>query len=692
MNAQLTTKSDNKSKYKEIRQGRNKTKMNHLLFSMPTSGSCRTTQTKSWLDGSVYSNSTKLNSQDLWKSEREMKKLVNYHKSQKKSSLGDLHTKLLKQSYDNNFKSIYITTEDRSPKVTTSQTGPPLFPSIKIEKDPFTRNKKFDLTLGALGNFGNLINSYTSRENDNRIETFRQRREFSTNEVKFMYGDKRLSNSNFLQTTRNLSRANFLMGFKKEHTVRLKEDYENEVGEINEKIFTSKEINNYLRNSVDEKFNKYCFHVFKLKENEKTELEKLEATRHNIDMDMKKINHSISKLKINYDRLIEYRNFLVCVKERKLNLPLHYLNAINEETNSDNFSKLIEKIGLKTSQTLVNPPKLSAMPHYILKKKNSIVMPKRNGAGSFQFQDFELKSELAQEILRYSRYLVYPVYNSVEEFNNDLNRLEKENLILIHRYNENNQIIFELTQEYTRLLNEEKNIQKLFRNNILKNEEKLKELLNRNKSLVDEKQNLINEIGESNNIGKRGSVIYESPTMMINSFINTNLTSRFQQKKKDILTSKINEIYKNVLSLLPHNFYEKNSLINLVNSKVPENTEKLKLREIERIFNTLLEKYTSYKSNKEFNKKVVELELRMEKDRKDNKNKELKIKEDLKRREMQREITEKESELVILPKRKTVERFKPMKNNKKGSIEIFTRDDEEFEKLISFGEEESDEN
>jgi hypothetical protein len=319
-------------------------------------------------------------------------------------------------------------------------------------------------------------------------------------------------------------------------------------------------------------------------------------------------------------------------------------------------------------------------------------MPKRNGAGSFQFQDFELKSDLAQEILRYSRYLVYPVYNSVEEFNNDLNRLEKENLILIHKYNENNQNIFELTQDYTRLLNEEKNIQKLFRNNILKNEEKLKELLNRNKSLVDEKQNLINEIGESNNIGKRGSVIYESPTMMINSFINTNLTSRFQQKKKDILTSKINEIYKNVLSLLPHNFYEKNSLINLVNSKVPENTEKLKLREIERIFNTLLEKYNSYKSNKEFNKKVVELELRMEKDRKDNKNKELKIKEDLKRREMQREITEKESELVILPKRKTVERFKPMKNNKKGSIEIFTRDDEEFEKLISFGEEESDEN
>jgi hypothetical protein len=690
MNTHVSTKSDNKSKYKEIRKGRNHPKMNPLLVSLPSSGSFRTTLTKTWRDGSVYSNSTTINTQDLWKSEREMKKLVNYHKLQKRSSLGDLHTQMLKQSYDNNFKSIYIT-DEKGTKGTISSKGPPQLPRIKIEKDYFSRNKNFDLTLGALGNFGNLKSSLTSREQSHQMDSYRQRPEFTINQINSMYGEKRMSNSNFLQTTRNLSRTKFLIGFKKEHAVRLKEDYENELGEIYEKIQTSKEIDIFLKDSVDEKFNKYCFHVFKQKEHEKTELEKLEATRHNIDLDMKKINHSISKLKINYDRLIEYRNFLICVKERKINLPSHFLNSVYEETNNDKFSKLVEKINCKTIQPPYISPKLS-MPTLALKKKTSIIMPKRNAAGSFQSQDFELKNELAQEISRYSRYLSYPVYSSVDEFLNDFNRLEIENLTLIHKYNENNQIMFEMTQEYTRLLNEERNIQKLYTNNILKNEEKLKEVLDRNKTLVEEKQNLMHEIVESNYIGHRGSVSYESPNMMMNSLMNSNYSSHSQRKKKHSINSKINEIYKNIFSLLPHNFYEKNSLNNLVNSKVPENTEKLKLREIEKIFNTLLEKYSNYKTNKEMNKKVIECEMRMEKDRKDNKAKELKIKEDLKRKEMQKEISEKESDFIILPRRKTVERFKPMKRNRKNSVEIFTRDDEEFDKYISFGEGDSDNN
>ena len=99
----------------------------------------------------------------------------------------------------------------------------------------------------------------------------------------------------------------------------------------------------------------------------------------------------------------------------------------------------------------------------------------------------------------------------------------------------------------------------------------------------------------------------------------------------------------------------------------------------------MVERYDFYRTNKDFSKKLAEVEGRMDKDRKNKKTTELRINEDLKRKELQKEIFEKENDFIILPRRRAVERFKPLKRKKRKSEEILALDDEEFDKFISYG-------
>ena len=85
--------SDNITRYKELRKGRNISN----FTSLPTTGSFRSTIRNKWQDGSVYSNINIHQSPlDLRKNEKEIKKLINNQKENRLRSLEGIHNKLLK--------------------------------------------------------------------------------------------------------------------------------------------------------------------------------------------------------------------------------------------------------------------------------------------------------------------------------------------------------------------------------------------------------------------------------------------------------------------------------------------------------------------------------------------------------------------------------------------------------------------
>jgi hypothetical protein len=629
------------------------------ITSLQSFQSIRSTIPQTWKDGSVYSNQLSL-PKDIRRTEKEIRKTLNLSKLKRVSLMKSAHKIILKEKFDNNF---FVTENSKvEVKKSLNESQQVLLLTIPLHTEdqyssvlPTSEKKSFSKIK--------LVKSYEIRHPRSKSCL-----------KNFISNSRKESTYEFVHASQSLSRESYGLKLKKEQLERLQEDKEHEIGELIENIQTSKESEKLMKKCFEIKFNSYMVSLIKQKEFEKEKLEDLKEEQLKLDFEMKKLNYTLSRQKVLFERLMEFRIFLICVKARLKNLPSHFLAKLYEDTPHDPFSKMLKIINIKKTKTNIKSLTTNYNSNYnnaLIDKKNKKLtnfLPKRKNAAKFFHQDTLIKEnkKFREDIDKFSVYLNDQVYSSKEEFLNDLAGIEEDNLYLLNIYNQNKIKLNEMYRSYSKSIEEDKKFLVYHTDRIAVEEAKLQTLKEKNRKYLEEKHQLLKE---------EEIHINENLTNL-----SLHLQSPNQTHPRNNIFLRLNDFHKNIFTNLP-----KEININLRTTfklMDPSTIFINKVKDIEKILNTLLDTYNNYKTSKE-KKKLLEIESKFEKERKSNKSTEQRLRDEKRRDQLQDIITKKEKQIVILPKRRFFEKFRPIEKQKTKSKSNEKYENKVFDDYIS---------
>jgi hypothetical protein len=626
------------------------------ITSLQSFQSIRSTLPQTWKDGSVYSNQLSL-PKDIRRTEKEIRKILNLSKQKRVSLFKSAHKITLKEKFDKNF---FVTENSK----------------VEVKKSLNDSHQVHLLTipLHTEDNYSSVLPT-SEKKSFSKIKLVKSY-EISHPRSKsclknFISNSRKESTYEFVQASQSLSRESYVLKLKKEQLERLQEDKEHEIGELIENIQTSKESEKLMKKCYEIKFKSYMVSLIKQKEFEKEKLEDLKEEQLKLDFEMKKLNYTLSRQKVLFERLTEFRIFLICVKERLKNLPSHFLAQIYEDTPHDPFSKMLKIINIKKTKTNIKSTNNNNYNNPLIDKKNKKLtnfLPKRKNAAKFFQQETLIKEnkKFRGELEKFSVYLNGQVYSSKEEFLNDLAGIEEDNLYLLNIYNQNKIKLNEMYRNYSKSIEEDKKFLVYHTDRIAVEEAKLQTLKEKNRKYLEEKHQLLKE-----------EEIHLNENL---SNLSLYLQSPNQNHPRNNIFLRLNDLHKNIFTNLP-----KEININLRTTfklMDPSTIFINKVKDIEKILNTLLDTYNTYKTSKD-KKKLVEIESKFEKDRKLNKSTEQRLKDEKRRDQLQDIITKKEKQIVILPKRRFFEKFRPIEKQKTKSKSNEKYENNVFDDYIS---------
>lgn len=497
----------------------------------------------------------------------------------------------------------------------------------------------------------------------------------------------------FTSKITEIRRGGLIKEIQNERATRIEEKYDNRLEELKDSMKNMKNSQDLL-NDWENNFVTYIRHLKHVRDMEKLENEKLMQTRVKLELENKITRNKIVKFQNDTEAYIERRNFLICVKERKKSLPDHFfekLEHLEEES--------IRKSGIIPSHF----NSIFANAKFNKKKGTSFNVGLTIHAKLH-------KGEL-NELDRLINYVTSnKIFSSVKEFNETMEFLEKENMRLLSNLNKNNQITVELKIENEKLSKNLTNTEDKIGNEISIKEKILNELKNKSRNLKVELEKLSHDQNTELGIIKTNdNTTRTSKNTKRLSFGNTeyNLShSNFLTSQNNIGSIAINKstlnldwdevswtnmIYsklKEIFNLLRQKlqFLNLNDNVSLILGVPDLELTRMKiivvLQNIEKGLNFLLEKYRHYKNVEKIHKsKTVQnfntisinseklplsvIEWNLEKERKAKKTNDQKMKIDGDRQIQKDEVLERSNKIVILPKRKVIDRYKPKDHDRK---------------------------
>lgn len=118
---------------------------------------------------------------------------------------------------------------------------------------------------------------------------------------------------------------------KEEHTKQIDEFYETKLGSLKDSIKSIKIAEDLFADHYLIKFYEYLRHVNLQCEMEKQNLNKLKQNKNELDIDIIKLNSNIHKIRDKLAVYTEYRNFMICVKERRIQPPAFFSDISNSQ-------------------------------------------------------------------------------------------------------------------------------------------------------------------------------------------------------------------------------------------------------------------------------------------------------------------------------------------------------------------------
>jgi hypothetical protein len=123
--------------------------------------------------------------------------------------------------------------------------------------------------------------------------------------------------SEYLHKTQNLRKMKYLIGIQKETICRNKEEQENQLEEVKDKINSLKDSKELFEGKFLPTFNQYIKILNKQVEFEKYLLARLQTENNNISRDVGKLDYTNKQTREKLKLMREYKMFLHCLKHRK---------------------------------------------------------------------------------------------------------------------------------------------------------------------------------------------------------------------------------------------------------------------------------------------------------------------------------------------------------------------------------------
>ena len=590
-----------------------------------------------------------------------------------------------------------------------------VFEKIKEEKEEYLNNQKKE----------DLKYSNTEAEKKNKTSSSTARQKKIPSSVR-----------DFINKTKEIIQLRHSAEIKKETILKLQEKYENEFQSVSESIIAMKKAKDLFENEFFEKFEKYVKSLRIQKEREINDLNKLIDNKCNHEYDIQKLETKISKKKQIIELYREYRDFLICVKERKTYLPDFFIKNLNYKNNIPNLITKTKEIYFNDHQTIEfnnfnqsqiiqnnlanekniarsnlinllhtqnntenNKPFLSVGK---ILKKNTIISSNSetskniiNNIAKSSFSEGINFSNIinadnnmvidpilidvdGKELEKYNNYITKPIYDSFEDLNDDIKKMQAENINLLKQLSQISAKSNRVKQELNNIKNEEMVQVDSLKNELNAHEKVLKVIIEKNKNLLAEKNSLIND---RNNLNFNLISKSLDGVTLLKPVVNKSLVKgKYNQV---MLYAKINEVFTTILQLDINTKIYKNSVnrnILIENSLVDKDSNMIyMLKIIENSIDFLIDKEEGYNNDQKKTDLFEKIKNELEKEKKIKKANDARMKEEKKREIVNQGIIERNNKVLVLPRRKFEERIKPKEQQVK--LVKMTKEEEESKSL-----------
>ena len=460
-----------------------------------------------------------------------------------------------------------------------------------------------------------------------------------------------------IEKTREAILMQYTYNIKKERAIRLNENYENQMNTLDEIIKSLTVSQKLFHEQFYNKFGEYIKQLSIKRENEKLINSNLLEKELKLKGEISQINSKIQKITIDKNNIIRWIYFQILVKEKILNIPIHYKFIIEDQ--DDSFKLVYENFHRR--ETI--KPNIEDKLHQSFHRKNSVKKQFEKKGISRRFTKFQ--QQIANnynsftnispvEIERIKLYKIKPAFNSPNEFMEVIKKYEMENNNNLNLYND-------LRLELRYLNNEKNELEKEKNNQINQINEiisckinELNNIKNRFENLMKEKNNIKNNMYKNkkkfNNEKKRKAVF---------DFENNKI-----YHYKPNLEEKIKQVYLTCQELdlekiiSPEIFPKRKN-----NTKEEELIEFLS--KIEFVLTYLIGKLSVYRNNSIYYDELKKIQSEIEKEHKIIKNKKQREQEILKIKRLKEQIEERNEKNYFIPRRKVNNYFEFVKKKSK---------------------------
>jgi hypothetical protein len=483
--------------------------------------------------------------------------------------------------------------------------------------------------------------------------------------IETLGGKKRDNVREYINKTREIVFMKYTIDMKKERAVRIKETYKNELESIKESIISMKEAKKMFEKEFYEKFEKYVKYLTHQKEKEKAEENNLSETKLKLETENKRLIAKIKKVEENKEKLEEYRDFLICVKEKKLKLPEKFFRRIHTQVQEDpNKENSDSKRGGQHNTTYI-----------------TALLDSNRDSNKTKTKDKKNTSNYRDDVDLFKKYENSQIFGSMTELIDEIKKMQNDNVNKLSEFNEVANTLNEAQKNIYIMKENDKNNFTYIVKDIEIKENQLRELKERNRKLVEER-NLISEGGKSETSKNKNS---EKKNLMRKSVLLPSFKNKFHQPK---LFARIFEVYKsardanlNIIGDKMISVYADSTRDTLIEV---ERKMLTMLQQIERTLDILLEKQNYFRINKP--KEFLQLNSILEDERKIKKTVEQKIMDQMRNEHKIKDIMDRDKKVQKLPRRILPQRYLPIERNKKEKKDNKNdKKDLTFEDLIYFG-------
>lgn len=299
-------------------------------------------------------------------------------------------------------------------------------------------------------------NNYSKHKNADILSKFmKDKITFNRNEVlKTEFKEKMIENKNrkinikketakeYREKLRKEKIFKYSLKSKEELIIRTKEQYQNELGYLNDKIESFKTWKKLNQDFFTDKIDEYLKFLMYQKSYEKNKVEDLLEEIIQLKNDITKINSKMAKIELEKSKILRWIFFQIKLKEKKVVLPSYYITILENLNEINSYyevktRKISNSYMIKSPETHRNINNLSPS-----KKRDKLKKSVKRPKPSYSLDNSNppnLKNELImllnktegkEAYLKIKGYKNHLIYN-IDDFNDRISSLERENLRLI---------------------------------------------------------------------------------------------------------------------------------------------------------------------------------------------------------------------------------------------------------------------